>query len=223
MSVPRVLLDESVPRDLLLHLVGIEAATVQSLGWAGMKNGVLLRATREAGIQILVTVDRRMEYQQNIPKSGLALLVLEARSTRLPDLLPLVPALLIAIAAARAGEITHVAGSSGQHLQAELLHNGQQLERRAARPLGAGFPFLHGARAGVEVAGENRLTDVVTLPEALDLKRVERCGYGEAGLVEAAHRVLADRPDLSKRGGGGMDGLECRALELLLSCQGESR
>ena len=53
-----------------------------------MKNGVLLRATHEAGIQILVTVDRRMEYQQNIPKSGLALLVLQARSTRLPTCSP---------------------------------------------------------------------------------------------------------------------------------------
>ena len=106
---PRVLLDESVPHDLLLHLSGFDAATVQGLGWAGMKNGVLLRSTREAGFQILVTVDRRMEYQQNIPKSGLALVVLQARSTRLPDLLPLVPALLAALNQARIGEITHVA------------------------------------------------------------------------------------------------------------------
>lgn len=106
---PRVLLDESVPHDLLLHLSGFDAATVQSLGWAGMKNGALLRATREAGFQTLVTVDRRMEYQQNISKSGLALVVLQARSTRLPDLLPLIPALVAALAEARVGEITHVA------------------------------------------------------------------------------------------------------------------
>ena len=90
----RVLLNESVPHDLVLHLSGFDVATVQGLGWAGMKNGVLLRITRNAGFHLLVTVDRRMEYQQNIPKSGLALVVLQARSTRLPDLLPLVPALL---------------------------------------------------------------------------------------------------------------------------------
>ena len=104
-----MLLDESVPHDLLLHLSGFEVATVQALGWAGMKNGALLRTTRDAGFQILVTVDRRMEYQQNIPKSGLALVVLQARSTRLPDLLPLIPALLAALVEARVGEITHVA------------------------------------------------------------------------------------------------------------------
>lgn len=105
----RVLLDESVPHDLLLYLTEFEAATVQSLGWSGMKNGVLLRAAREAGFQILVTVDRRLEYQQNIPKSGLALVVLQARSTRMPDLLPLIPALTAALLDTRAGEVAHVA------------------------------------------------------------------------------------------------------------------
>jgi hypothetical protein len=108
-SNQRVLLDESVPRDLLLHLAGIDVVTVQQLGWAGMKNGALLRAAREAGIRVLITVDRRIEYQQNIPKSGLALVVLEARSTRMPDILPLVPALLAALSLAGVGQVTHVA------------------------------------------------------------------------------------------------------------------
>jgi hypothetical protein len=84
-------LDESVPHDLLLHLGEFDVVTVQTLGWAGMKNGALLCAAREAGIQILITADRRMEYQQNIPKSGVALVVLEARSTRMADILPLFP------------------------------------------------------------------------------------------------------------------------------------
>ena len=105
----RVLLDESVPHDLLLHLTGFDAVTVQSLGWAGMKNGVLLRTAGEAGFQVLVTVDRRLEYQQNIPKSGLALIVLQSRSTRMPDLLPLIPALRAALADTRAGKVVHVA------------------------------------------------------------------------------------------------------------------
>jgi hypothetical protein len=100
----RVLLDESVPHDLLLHLGEFDVVTVQTLGWAGMKNGALLCAAREAGIQILITADRRIEYQQNIPKSGVALVVLEARSTRMADILPLVPALVAALrSAARRG------------------------------------------------------------------------------------------------------------------------
>ena len=105
----RVLLDESVPHDLALALTGHEVTTVQARGWAGLANGALLRAAREAGVEALVTVDRNMEYQQHIARSGLALVVLEARTTRMRDLLPLVPALLDALAGATAGRVLHVA------------------------------------------------------------------------------------------------------------------
>jgi hypothetical protein len=44
-----VLLDESVPRDLLLHLAGIDVVTVQQLGWAGMKNGALFTRRARGG------------------------------------------------------------------------------------------------------------------------------------------------------------------------------
>jgi hypothetical protein len=106
-----VLCDESVPHDVAAAVVGHEVATVQGLGWAGAKNGALLRATREAGYEVLVTVDRNMQYQQNIPASGLALVVIRARSTRVSDLLPAVPALLEALAVAAAGTVTQVCGA----------------------------------------------------------------------------------------------------------------
>jgi hypothetical protein len=106
-----VLCDESVPHDVAGAIVGHEVATVQGLGWAGAKNGALLRTAREAGYEVLVTVDRNMEYQQNIPASGLALVVIRARSTRVPDLLPAVPALLEALPAVAAGTVTHVRGA----------------------------------------------------------------------------------------------------------------
>jgi hypothetical protein len=104
----RVLLDESVPHDLAAHLPGFAVETVQARGWAGMKNGALLRAARMAGFEVLVTVDRQMEFQQNIPQSGLALVVLVAPSTRVRDLLPLVPALTNALPGAQAGTVTHL-------------------------------------------------------------------------------------------------------------------
>jgi hypothetical protein len=105
----RVLLDESVPHDLGLALTGHEVTTVHTRGWAGLANGALLRAARDAGVEAVVTVDRNMEHQQQIARSGLALVVLEARTTRMHDLLPLVPALLDALAGATAGRVIHVA------------------------------------------------------------------------------------------------------------------
>ena len=106
-----MLCDESVPRDVAAAVVGHDVATVQGLGWAGAKNGALLRAAREAGYEVLVTVDRNMQYQQNVPASGLALIVIRSRSTRVPDLLPAIPALLDALRTAVAGTVTHVRGA----------------------------------------------------------------------------------------------------------------
>lgn len=107
----RVLCDESVPHDVAAAVAGHEVATVQGLGWAGAKNGTLLRAARAAGLEVLVTVDRNMEYQQNIPASGLAFVVLRARSTRVPDLLPAMPALVAALPGLQSGTVTHVRGA----------------------------------------------------------------------------------------------------------------
>jgi hypothetical protein len=46
----RVLLDESIPVDFAQDLAGLDAQTVIGLGWAGLKNGALLRqATVEPG------------------------------------------------------------------------------------------------------------------------------------------------------------------------------
>lgn len=105
----RVLLDESLPRDPAPAITGHEVATVQQQGWAGLKNGALLRAAREAGLEVLVTADRNMEHQQNIARSGVTLVVLRARSTRVSALLPLVPRLLSVLPTVRAGDVTHVA------------------------------------------------------------------------------------------------------------------
>jgi hypothetical protein len=104
----RVLLDESLPRLLARDLVGHEAVTVQAQGWAGLKNGALLRAAAGAGFGALLTADRNLPYQQNLPVAGVGVIVLRARSNRLPDLTPLVPALLKALAVIRPGEVIHV-------------------------------------------------------------------------------------------------------------------
>ena len=104
-----MLFDESVPHDLVPAVAAAhEVATVQGLGWAGTKNGALLRAARGAGYEVLVTTDRKLRHQQNIPASGLALLVLRAPSSRVADLLRVVPALLAALPGAAPGTVSEL-------------------------------------------------------------------------------------------------------------------
>jgi hypothetical protein len=106
----RVLLDECVPRRLGRELLGHEVATATGEGWAGRRNGDLLRLMVDADFRVFVTVDRNLAYQQNVAVAGVAVIVLHARTNRERDLLPLVPALLAALESAPVGQVTHVAG-----------------------------------------------------------------------------------------------------------------
>jgi len=104
----RVLLDEQLPRHLARELMGHEALTVQQQGWAGLKNGELLRRAAKAGFEVFLTADQNLQYQQNLAGSGLAVVVLVARSNALDDLLPLVPRLLAVLPGSSPGQVVRV-------------------------------------------------------------------------------------------------------------------
>ena len=103
----RVLLDESLPRHLARELIGHNVATVQKMGWAGTKNGALLTLAAQQ-FDAFVTPDRGLEFQQDLSKSSLRIVLVRARSTRMRDLLPLVPGILAALAGAKPGQPTKV-------------------------------------------------------------------------------------------------------------------
>ena len=108
-SIPgQVLFDECVPRNLLRELPNLAASHAITEGWAGHRNGMLMRAMLAAGFHTLVTVDRNLSFQQNVAASGLAVIVLHAKSNRVPDLVPLIPALLTVLPTVRVGTVTHV-------------------------------------------------------------------------------------------------------------------
>jgi predicted nuclease of predicted toxin-antitoxin system len=89
----RILLDESLPRDLAPLIVGHEAVTVQAAGWSSIKNGKLL-ALAAARFDVFLTADRNIEFQQNLLTLPVAIIVLRARNNRMQALQPLLPELL---------------------------------------------------------------------------------------------------------------------------------
>jgi len=104
----RLLLDECVPRPLAGHLASHEVAHVTALGWSVVRNGRLLERMLAAGYVGLVTVDRNLADQQDIPKSGVFVVLLVARSNRLDSLVRLVPDLLRAIDFATPGQLVRI-------------------------------------------------------------------------------------------------------------------
>ncbi len=103
----RILLDENLPVDLGALLPGHEVSNVSRLGWKGIKNGELLRRA-EGRFEVLVTMDRNIEFQQNVAAFQVGVLVLVAPSNRMIHLRPLVPAILHHLRLVRLGELQKI-------------------------------------------------------------------------------------------------------------------
>lgn len=101
----RILLDECIDRRFAAELLGHYVKTVPQAGWAGVKNGELMRLA-EQEFDVFVTVDRNLSYQQNLPRYGLAVTVLRSVSNRLADLAPFSQMMLEAVETAEAGSAT---------------------------------------------------------------------------------------------------------------------
>ena len=106
----RILLDENLPRDLVTELTGHQVTTVQAVGWSGTKNGELLRRAH-GRFDVLVTMDRGLQYQQNLRGLSLGVLTIRALSNRMVHLKPFVDSILKALQDVQPGQVREVGAS----------------------------------------------------------------------------------------------------------------
>jgi hypothetical protein len=99
----RVLLDECVPRRLNRELPRHDVRTTPDMGWAGRRNGDLLRLA-EQEFDVFLTVDRKLQHQQNLSAFKIAVIVLVARGNSFEHLRPLMPAVRDKLVSAKPGE-----------------------------------------------------------------------------------------------------------------------
>ena len=105
----RILLDECVPKRLKRDLKGHNALTVGELGWAGKKNGELIRLMQRHKFEAFLTIDQNLPYQQNLRDAGVTVIVMSAGQNRRDDLHPLIPRVLAALAKATPDRLIVVA------------------------------------------------------------------------------------------------------------------
>jgi predicted nuclease of predicted toxin-antitoxin system len=103
----RILLDENFPADFAKLLPSQAVLTVHRLGWSGIKNGELLRRAREI-CDVFVTLDRNLEFQQNLSDSPFGIVVVRAVSNRIADLRPHIDAIFAAADNAAPGQVIRV-------------------------------------------------------------------------------------------------------------------
>ena len=87
----KVLLDECVTRKLKSRLPNYQVATVREMQWNGLRNGNLMRAAIDAGFDVMLTIDKNLEYQQNLKKFDIIIAVFDVRDNKVADYEPLLP------------------------------------------------------------------------------------------------------------------------------------
>lgn len=104
----KVLLDENLPHELRHELHGHDVFTVAYMGWSGVKNGLLLAQAANAGLDLFITMDVGVQFQQNLASLRLAVIVLRAASNDMEDLRPLLPELQAAMSTVVPNSVTRI-------------------------------------------------------------------------------------------------------------------
>ena len=87
----KILLDECLPVRLKQHLPDFGVTTVSEMGWSSLKNGNLLKVAIQSGFEVMLTIDKNLQYQQNLKEYDIAIVVFDVLFNRLQDFIPLIP------------------------------------------------------------------------------------------------------------------------------------
>ena len=79
------------------------------MGWASLPDGIIL-ALASSEFDVFLTADQGIEFQQNLSRFDIAMIVLMGRSNDLTDLEPLIPAALSVVETIRPSEVTRIRG-----------------------------------------------------------------------------------------------------------------
>jgi hypothetical protein len=103
----RVLLDENLPRKLRRDLPDFVIRTVQEEGWASYANGQLLGRAQDR-FDVLLTADRRLQYQQALARFTIGVVVILTGSLRYRAIRVAIEPIRAALAAVKPGELLQV-------------------------------------------------------------------------------------------------------------------
>ncbi len=101
----KILLDECTPHVLKRLLTEFDIMTVQELGWAGIKNGALLQLAEEH-VDVLITSDQNLKYQQNLANRQLA--IIQLPTNQVPLVIKLSTKVSEVLSAVKAGEFVEI-------------------------------------------------------------------------------------------------------------------
>ena len=82
----KIVLDECVTKKLKAYLPNHEVYTVTEKGWNGLFNGKLMAKCVDDNIDILLTIDKNILFQQSVSKYDLTVVVFDATDSKISTL-----------------------------------------------------------------------------------------------------------------------------------------
>ena len=104
----RILFDHGTPRGIARALADHTVLTAYAQGWDRLNNGALLRAAEDAAVDVVLTTDQRIRYQQNLAGRQIAIVVLTG-TTKWTRVRVHLDRIAVAVNAATPGSYTEVA------------------------------------------------------------------------------------------------------------------
>lgn len=103
----RILIDECVDPRVKLLFGEHQSATVHDQGWDTIEDGPLL-ALAEKEFDVLLTIDGKMEFHQNIQKFRVGLVVIHVPKNQIVHYRVIQQELLLAVEKVQRGQVIHV-------------------------------------------------------------------------------------------------------------------
>lgn len=90
----KILLHHNLPKRLCGLLASHQPKTTRQMGWEKLGNGILLKTAADAEFGAFLSIDKKLEHEQNLSKLPLPVIVIDGVSNALPDLMAFVPFIL---------------------------------------------------------------------------------------------------------------------------------
>jgi hypothetical protein len=85
------LFDHNVNRLFKRYLTGHDIKTAREAGWDKLGNGMLLQAAADSSFDVMISIDKNIQHQQNLDTLPIAVIILDSYSNALPELIPFAP------------------------------------------------------------------------------------------------------------------------------------
>ncbi len=104
----KIIIDECLPKRVTQFFEGESVYTVPQIGLNGTTDSELLDELDKRDIDVFITIDGNIEYQQQFSKRNFGTVVIISVSNRFNDLLHLKEKIVRAVYSVAKGEIVHV-------------------------------------------------------------------------------------------------------------------